>query len=74
MVTRKRKVSEELWKGEIVNIEMGESYILPLVTISRLFNDIRFIARVKQEFIEAELDAGMLEEFREADRLFKEEI
>lgn len=28
MVTRKRKVSEELWKGEIMKIEMGESLIL----------------------------------------------
>ncbi len=28
MVARKRKVSEELWKGEIMKIEMGESLIL----------------------------------------------
>ena len=43
-----------------------------LVTISRLFTDIRFIARVKEEFINAELDAGMQREIIEADILFCE--
>lgn len=45
-----------------------------LVTISRLFTDVRFITRIKQEFIEAELDAGMQYELDEADRLFAEGI
>lgn len=41
-----------------------------MVTLSRLFTDIRFISRVKQEFIEGELALGMKEKFDEADRLF----
>ncbi|MDF2503301.1 hypothetical protein [Clostridium sp.] len=43
-----------------------------LVTISRLFTDIRFIARVKEEFINAELDARMQIEIVEAERLLYE--
>ena len=45
-----------------------------MVTLSRLFTDIRFISRVKQEFIEGELALGMKEQFDEADRLFIEGI
>lgn len=45
-----------------------------LVTISRLFTDIRFIARLKQEFIETELYAGMEYELKRVDRLFMEGI
>ena len=41
---------------------------------SRLFTDIRFISRVKQEFIEGELALGMKEQFDEADRLFIEGV
>lgn len=45
-----------------------------IVTLSRMFTDIRFISRVKQEFIEGELAIGMREQFDEADRLFREGI
>ncbi|MFQ9249045.1 MAG: hypothetical protein ACLR3R_17445 [Clostridium paraputrificum] len=45
-----------------------------MVTLSRLFTDIRFISRVKQEFIEGELAIGITEQFDEADRLFREGI
>jgi hypothetical protein len=43
-----------------------------LVTISRLFTDIRFIAKVKEEFIQAKLDAGMQKEIAEIDAIFAE--
>lgn len=45
-----------------------------IVTLSRMFADIRFISRLKQEFIEGELAQGMKEQFNEADRLFIEGI
>ena len=43
-----------------------------LVTISRLFTDIRFIAKLKQEFIQANLDAAMQKELAEIDAVFSE--
>ncbi|AIQ62437.1 hypothetical protein PSTEL_04260 [Paenibacillus stellifer] len=43
-----------------------------LVTISRLFTDVRFIAKLKQEFVQASLDAGMQRELAEIEALFSE--
>lgn len=43
-----------------------------LVTLSRLFTDIRFIARLKDEFIQAKLDVGMQKEIAEIDAVFAE--
>lgn len=43
-----------------------------LVTISRLFTDIRFITRLKDEFIQTKLDAGMQKEIAEIDAVFAE--
>ena len=43
-----------------------------LVTITRLFSDIRFITRVKQEFVESQLDLhfkGITDEIEEMDRI-----
>ena len=45
-----------------------------IVTLSRMFTDIRFISRVKQEFIECELVRGLREQFYEANTLFREGI
>ena len=42
-----------------------------LVTITRLFTDIRFIARVKQEFVESQLDVhfnGIIDEIEEMNK------
>lgn len=41
-----------------------------LVTISRLFTDTRFIARLEEEFIQASLDAGMQKELADIDVYF----
>lgn len=43
-----------------------------LNTVTRLFSDIRFIARIKQEFIESEISKKVQEEIEETDRLFAE--
>ena len=43
-----------------------------LVTASRLFTDIRFITRVKQEFVNSQLDVGIQKEIDEANSLFAE--
>ena len=43
-----------------------------LVSISRLFTDIRFIARLKEEFIQASMDVGMQRELAEIDGIFTE--
>ncbi|WP_434794540.1 hypothetical protein TPDSL_15800 [Terrisporobacter petrolearius] len=43
-----------------------------LVTISRLFTNIRFITRLKEEFIQANLDAGLQKELEDIDSLFSE--
>ena len=45
-----------------------------IVTLSRMFTDIRFISRVKQEFIECELARGLREQFYEANILFRKGI
>lgn len=41
-----------------------------IVTISRLFSDIRFITRIKEEFIQRELDKNFLEEMSRLDQYF----
>jgi len=41
-----------------------------LVTASRLFSDIRFITKLKDEFINAQIDEGMQKELDEADRIY----
>lgn len=43
-----------------------------LVTISRLFSDIRFITRVKQEYIEKELDKVWRKELNQLDQYFEQ--
>lgn len=43
-----------------------------IVTISRLFSDIRFITKLKDEFISVELDSGMQKELNAANDLFVE--
>ena len=43
-----------------------------LVTASRLFADIRFITRVKQEFVNSQLGVGMQKEIDESNRLLGE--
>ena len=43
-----------------------------LNTVTRLFTDIRFIARIKQEFIESEISKKVQKEIEETDRLFAE--
>jgi hypothetical protein len=45
-----------------------------LVTVSRLFSDIRFITKLKKEFITGQLEEGMQKELDEADRLYTEYI
>lgn len=41
-----------------------------LVTITRLFSDIRFITRMKHEFIQKELDKSLQEELAKIDKYF----
>lgn len=41
-----------------------------LVTISRLFSDIRFISRIKKEFIESKLDEQLIEELNNLDKYY----
>lgn len=43
-----------------------------LVTIAHLFTDIRFILKVKEEFINSKLDAQLLEELGNLDKLLAE--
>lgn len=43
-----------------------------LNTVTRLFTDIRFTARIKQEFIESEISKKVQKEIEETDRLFAE--
>lgn len=43
-----------------------------LVTITRLFTDIRFITKLKDEFINVQLDEGMQRQLDETDRLYNE--
>ena len=40
-----------------------------LVTITRLFSDIRFIAKIKKEFIENEMNKQLIAELEELDRI-----
>jgi hypothetical protein len=39
-----------------------------LVTVRRLFTDLRFIAKVKEEFIQNHLDGALLAELNELDK------
>lgn len=50
------------------NLDIGSL----LNTVTRLFTDIRFIARIKQEFIESEISNRIQKEIDEADKLFEE--
>lgn len=43
-----------------------------LVTIVHLFTDLRFIAKVKEEFIESKIDAGLIEELNKLDKYLEE--
>lgn len=43
-----------------------------LVTVTRLFSDVRFMARIKEEFIQNELDNQLKEELMEIDALLAE--
>ena len=44
-----------------------------IVTITRLFSDIKFITRVKQEFLQKELDAGFQKEIESLNSYFVED-
>ena len=48
------------------NLDIGSLFN----TVTRLFTDIKFIARIKQEFIESEISRRVQEEIEEIDRLF----
>ena len=50
------------------NLDIGSL----LNTVTRLFSDVRFIARIKQEFIESEISKKVQEEIEETNRLFAE--
>ena len=43
-----------------------------LVTLWRLFSDIRFITRVKEQFINEELDKVTAKEMAELDQMFEQ--
>ncbi|OIZ62952.1 hypothetical protein BLA28_21550 [Eisenbergiella tayi] len=43
-----------------------------LVTITHLFTDVKFILKVKEEFINSKLDAQIIEEIENLDRLLEE--
>lgn len=49
------------------NLDIGSL----LNTITHLFTDIRFILRVKQEFIDSEISARLQQEINEIDRLYE---
>ena len=49
------------------NLDIGSL----LNTITRLFSDVRFIARIKQEFIEKEISDRLQKEIIEMDALFE---
>ena len=42
-----------------------------LVTLWRLFSDIRFITKVKEQFINEELDKVTANELKELDKMFE---
>ena len=42
-----------------------------LVTLYRLFTDVRFITKVKKDFIETEMDKSLADEIKELDSYFK---
>lgn len=42
-----------------------------LVTISRLFTDVRFISKIQDEFIHSEINKQFLNEIKEVDRLYE---
>lgn len=50
------------------NLDIGSL----LNTVSRLFTDVRFIARIKQEFIENEIADRLKQEIHEIDRIYEE--
>lgn len=43
-----------------------------LSTITHLFTDIRFMAKIKEEFINSEIDKRVMEEFKEIDKMYAE--
>lgn len=49
------------------NLDIGSL----LNTVSRLFTDVRFITKIKKEFIENEISDRLLSEIREIDKLFE---
>lgn len=50
------------------NLDLGAL----LLTATKLFTDIRFFARIKQEYIESELNRQLLEEMEELDEMMKD--
>lgn len=50
------------------NLDIGSL----LNTVAHLFLDVRFIARIKQEYIEAQIQNKLQAEFEEIDRIYKE--
>ncbi len=50
------------------NLDIGSL----LNTVTHLFLDIRFIARIKQEYIEAQIQNRLQAEFEEIDRIYRE--
>lgn len=51
----------------VKNLDIGSL----LVTVSHLFNDIRFITKIKSEFIQNEIDKRLQAEFDEIERLYQ---
>ena len=49
------------------NLDIGSL----LNTVTHLFTDIRFILRVKQEFIDSEISSRLQKELSEVDRLYE---
>lgn len=49
------------------NLDIGSL----LNTITHLFSDVRFIARIKQEFIESEISDRVQKEIAEVDALYE---
>ncbi len=50
------------------NLDLGSL----LNTVTHLFTDVRFIAKIKQEFIESEISERIKKEINEIDRLYEE--
>lgn len=50
------------------NLDIGSL----LSTVAHLFLDVRFIARIKREYVEAKIQNGLQAEFEEIDRLYSE--